>query len=63
MALGVTLEQVVQMATAVPARLINRMPKLGALQVGGPGDATLIEVVQGPVEFVDTRNNKRSGNA
>src|SRR5437773_1896678 len=63
MALGFTLEQVVQMATAVPARLINRMPKLGALQVGGPGDATLIEVVQGPVEFVDTRNNKRSGKA
>src|SRR5882762_7013513 len=63
MALGFTLEQVVQMATAVPARLINRMPKLGALQVGAPGDATLIEVVQGPVEFVDTRNNKRSGKA
>src|SRR5437588_3452703 len=63
MALGFTLEQVVQMATAVPARLINRMPKLGALQVGGPGDATLIEVVQGPVEFVDTRNNKRPGKA
>src|SRR5216117_3402725 len=63
LALGFTLEQVVQMATAVPARLINRMPKLGALQVGGPGDATLIEVVQGPVEFVDTRNNKRSGKA
>src|SRR5260370_41854266 len=63
MALGFTLEQVVQMASAVPARLINRMPKLGSLQVGAPGDATLIEVVQGPVEFVDTRSDKRSGEA
>jgi dihydroorotase len=63
MALGFTLEQVVQMATAVPARIINRMPKLGSLSVGGPADVTLIEVVQGPVEFVDTRNNKRSGKA
>ena len=63
MALGFTLEQVVQMATAVPARVINRMPKLGTLQVGAPADATLIEVVQGAVEFVDTRNNKRQGNA
>jgi dihydroorotase len=51
------------MATAVPAKVINRMPKLGTLQVGAPADATLVEVVQGPVEFVDTRNNKRSGKA
>jgi dihydroorotase len=63
MALGFTLEQVVQMATVVPARIINRMPKLGTLQVGAPGDATLIEVVQGEVEFVDTRDNKRKGKA
>src|SRR5260221_4050792 len=63
MALGFTLEQVVQMASAVPARLINRLPLLGSLQVGAPADATLVEVVQGPVEFVDTRNNKRSGKA
>ena len=34
---------------------------LGSLQVGAPGDATLVELVQGPVEFVDTRNNKRAG--
>ena len=63
MALGYTLEQVVQMATAVPARIINRMPKLGTLQIGAPADVTLIEVVQGAVEFVDTRNNKRQGKA
>jgi len=60
-ALGFTLEQVVQMATAVPATIINRVPKLGTLQVGAPGDATLVELVQGTVEFVDTRNNKRQG--
>ena len=63
MTLGFTLEQVVQMATVVPARTINRLPKLGTLQVGAPADATLIEVVQGAVEFVDTRNNKRQGKA
>jgi dihydroorotase len=61
MALGFTLEQVVQMASAVPGRIINRAPMLGTLQVGAPADATLVELVQGPVEFVDTRNNKRSG--
>ena len=59
--LGFTLEQVVTMATATPAKIINRMPKHGTLQVGAPGDATVLEVVNGPVEFVDTRNNKRQG--
>ena len=61
MALGFTLEQVVQTASAVPGRIINRAPMLGTLQVGAPADATLVDIVQGPVEFVDTRNNKRSG--
>ena len=63
MALGLPLEQVVRMASAVPAGIIDRLPRLGTLQVGAPGDATLVEVVNGPVEFVDTRNNKRSGKA
>jgi dihydroorotase len=59
--LGFTLEQVIAMATSVPAKVINRLPKHGTLQIGAPADATLLEVVQGPVEFVDTRNNKRTG--
>jgi dihydroorotase len=61
MALGLTLDQVLIMATSTPARIINRLPKHGTLQVGAPGDATVLEVVNGPVEFVDTRNNKRAG--
>ena len=45
----------------IPRRSINRMPKLGTLQVGAPGDVAILELVEGPVEFVDTRNNKREG--
>jgi len=63
MALGMPLEQVLRMASSVPGAIINRLPKLGTLQVGAPADATLVEIVNGPVEFVDTRNNKRPGNA
>jgi dihydroorotase len=59
--MGLTLEQVVAMATVNPAKVINRAPKLGTLQVGAPADVSLLEVVEGPVEFVDTRNNKRTG--
>ena len=38
------------------------MPGLGTLQVGAPADVAIFVYVDGPaVEFVDTRNNKRSG--
>jgi len=63
LALGLPLDQVLRMASSVPGAIINRLPKLGTLQVGAPADATLVEMVNGAVEFVDTRNNKRSGNA
>jgi len=63
MALGYTLEQVVAMATINPAKIINRAPKLGTLTVGAPGDVAIMEVVEGPVSFVDTRNNTRTGKA
>ena len=56
-----TLEQVISMATQAPAKVINKLPKHGTLQIGAPADATLLEVVEGPVEFVDTRDNKRQG--
>jgi dihydroorotase len=61
--MGFTLEQVVAMATVNPARVINRIPKLGTLQIGAPGDVAIMELVEGPVSFVDTRNNKRDGKA
>jgi dihydroorotase len=59
--MGFPLEQVVAMSTVNAARAIGKLPKLGTLQVGAPGDVTILDVVDGPVEFVDTRNNKRQG--
>ncbi len=59
--LGFTLEQVVSMATAKPASVIARIPKHGTLQIGAPADLSILEVVEGPVSFVDTRNNTRDG--
>ncbi len=61
--LGFSLEQVVAMATITPAKIINRAPKIGTLQVGAPGDVAIMEVVEGPISFVDTRNNRRDGQA
>ncbi len=59
--LGFSLEQVIAMATINPAKVINRIPKLGTLQPGAPADVTVLDVVEGAVEFVDTRNNRRQG--
>ncbi len=59
--LGFTLEQVVTMTTATPARVIARVPKHGTLALGAPADLSMFDVVEGAVSFVDTRNNKREG--
>ena len=59
--MGFSLDEVVTMTTVNAARAIDKVPKLGTLQVGAPGDVTMLELVEAPVEFVDTRNNKRTG--
>jgi dihydroorotase len=61
MTFGYSLEQVIAMATAAPAKVINRQAKLGTLQIGAPADISILEIVQGPVSFLDTRNNTRNG--
>ncbi len=59
--LGLTLDEVIAMTTVRPAAVIDRIPGLGTLGVGAPADITVLDYIEGPVEFVDTRNNKRSG--
>jgi dihydroorotase len=59
--MGLSLEQVVSMATSAPAKIIGRTPKLGTLQVGAPADVAIMDMVEGPASFVDTRGNKREG--
>ena len=61
LAMGFSLEQVVTMTTSSPARIINRAPKIGTLQIGAPGDVAIMDMVEGPVTFVDTRDNRREG--
>jgi dihydroorotase len=59
--LGFSLEQVVAMATINPAKIIGRVEKLGTLQLGAAADISVMELVEGPVGFVDTRANARQG--
>src|SRR5438094_161530 len=59
--LGMPLEDVVAKATVEPARVIGRVPGLGTPQIGAPADVAIFDLVDAPVEFVDTRQNRRSG--
>jgi dihydroorotase len=59
--LGFSLEQVVRLATQAPSRVIDRVDKLGTLQAGAPADVSILELVEQPVGFVDTRGNERNG--
>jgi dihydroorotase len=59
--MGFSLEQVVAMSTVNPARIIGKVEKLGTLQLGAPADVAILELIEQPVEFVDTRDNKRQG--
>jgi dihydroorotase len=52
LALGMALPDVVRCVTENPAKAIRR-PELGSLAVGTPGDATVIELRDEPVEHVD----------
>jgi dihydroorotase len=59
--MGFPLEEVIAKATVNPAKVINRDPKLGTLQVGAPADVAIMELVEGPVRFVDTLEHYREG--
>ena len=59
--MGFSMSEVVAMSTSAPARVISRIPKHGTLQIGAPADLSILEIVEGPVAFVDTRNNTRNG--
>jgi dihydroorotase len=61
LALGMPLEDVVARSTSEPGRIIGKVPGLGTLAIGAPADLAIFDLVDGPVEFVDTRNNKRAG--
>jgi dihydroorotase len=63
LALGFSLEDVVAAATSKPAAIIGKIPKLGTLQIGAPGDVSILELVEGPVQLLDTSNNPRTGKA
>jgi dihydroorotase len=60
--LGMPLLDVIRATTSRPAEVIGRSDAIGSLKVGGSADITVLDLVEGPVEFRDSSGAKRVGN-
>ncbi len=50
----ITLDDVVRATTTTPGAIINRIPKLGTLQIGAPGDVAIMDLVTAPYQLNDS---------
>lgn len=57
LALGMSLEEVIEAATAAPARAIGRPGELGRIEVGREADLAVLALEDGPVTFHDADGN------
>jgi dihydroorotase len=51
--LGLSVEQVVAMTTANPARMLGEQERRGSMKPGMPADVTVLEVIEGDFLFSD----------
>jgi dihydroorotase len=55
--LGMSFEEVLLRVTANPARIINRVPGMGTLEIGAPADIALLAIEDGKFQLVDSQRN------
>jgi dihydroorotase len=55
--LGLSLEDVMVRSTFNPANVVNRLPGMGTLTVGGPADIAVIAIEDGAFRLVDSQRN------
>jgi dihydroorotase len=55
--LGMSFDDVLLRSTAKPAQLVNRVPKLGTIEVGAPADLALLVIEDGEFPLVDSQRN------
>jgi dihydroorotase len=53
LALGLTLDEVIEKATITPARVLNESHRRGSITVGYPADITIIELLEDDFLFCD----------
>lgn len=55
--LGMSLDDVLVRTTLNPAKIVDRVPGMGTLTVGGPADIALLEMQEGDFRLVDSQRN------
>ena len=55
--LGMGFDEILLCSTANPAKVVNRVPGMGALAVGGAADLALLEIVDGRFQLMDAQKN------
>jgi dihydroorotase len=58
--LGMSFEDVLLRVTANPARIINRVPGMGTLEIGAPADIALLAIEDGQFQLIDSQRNIES---
>jgi dihydroorotase len=61
LALGLTIDQVIERVTLQPTRMFNFGTELGTLRPGSVADITVLDVRQGSFVFTDSTGKKRTG--
>ena len=61
MALGLSIDKAIEMATVNPARMFNYGVELGTLKPGNEADIAIFELRDGSFEFFDSNRQKRLG--
>jgi dihydroorotase len=59
--LGLTVDQAIERVTTNPTRMLKFPERLGTLADGAVADVSVLEVVEGQFEFIDTRRQSRTG--
>lgn len=63
LALGLSLDDVIEMSTTTPAKALRQEGVIGALKPGAVADVTISELARGEFEFLDVLHEKRVGPA
>ena len=62
LALGLSLDKVIEMTTINPARALAEEQRRGSLKVGMPADISILKLTEGDFTFVDALKNTIKGN-
>ena len=61
LALGLSLDEVIEMSTSVPAKALRKESTIGTLKPGARADVTISELAEGRFEYLDVLHEKRVG--